>query len=212
MSDGKRTIIKQLPKITFYSDETILIKDIRASYPHLDKPWSMADGNEKKFSITGLIPKTQEYNDSTRMLNDHIDNMLAEMKKQPLPQSRKCLRDGDQTGKLEMAGHWTISASEREQPKLRGRNIDPRTGSLEIIPPEEAARVFYGGCWVSILISLWYQEHQVGGRRVNANLRAVQFMRNDTSFGRGRISDDVIDDTFEPVPDDEGGFAQQYDL
>jgi hypothetical protein len=37
-------------------------------------------------------------------------------------------------------------------------------------------------------------------------------MRNDTSFGRGRISDDVIDDTFEPVPDDEGGFAQQYDL
>jgi hypothetical protein len=80
----------------------------------------MADGNEKKFSITGLIPKTADYNDSTRMLNDHIDNMLAEMKKQPLPQSRKCLRDGDQTGKLEMAGHWTISASEREQPKLRG--------------------------------------------------------------------------------------------
>jgi hypothetical protein len=58
MSDGKRTVIKQLPKITFYSDDTILLKDIRASYPHLDKPWSMADGNEKKFSITGLIPKT----------------------------------------------------------------------------------------------------------------------------------------------------------
>jgi hypothetical protein len=146
------------------------------------------------------------------MLNDHIDNMLAEMKKQPLPQSRKCLRDGDQTGKPEMVGHWTISASEREQPILRGRYIDPRTGSLEIVPPEEAAKVFYGGCWVSILISLWYQEHQVGGRRVNANLRAVQFLRNDTSFGRGRISDDVVDDTFEPVPDDEGGFAQQFDL
>jgi hypothetical protein len=44
MSDGKRTIIKQLPKITFYSDETILIKDIRASTRTSTNPgrWPMA--------------------------------------------------------------------------------------------------------------------------------------------------------------------------
>jgi hypothetical protein len=153
-----------------------------------------------------LIPKTPEYRESVQALNQYIDRFLIDNRREALPQSRKCLRDGDDTGKAEMAGHWTITASEREPPMLRGRYIDPRIGSLEIIPPDQAAKVFYGGCWVSILIALWYQEHMTGGRRVNANLRAVQFVRNDSPFGRGRISDAVVDDTFEPIPEDEGGF------
>jgi len=221
MSDVKerRTKILELPKIIFYSDESIYIKDVRASYPHLDKPWSMDESGDKKYSIMGLIPKTPEYADSVQALFTHMADYLKERKLQPLPPARLCLRDGDLTAKAEMAGHWTISASEKEPPILRGRYIDARTGQLEVIPPEDAAKVFYGGCWCHLLVRLWFQNHPTGGRRINANLRAVQFVRNDTAFGgRGRITADDVDDTFEPIADDEGGFdkagdeAAKYDL
>jgi len=204
---AKRTILRQLPKIIFYSDQTIQIQDVRASYPHLDKPWAMSEKGVKKYQIVGLIPKTPEYLSSIQALNEHIDQFLAEKRLQPLPQSRKCLRNGDEAGKPEMMGHWTISAAERDPPMLRGRHKDLRTGTLEVIPPDQAAKVFYGGCWVHLLIKLWYQEHDEGGRRVNANLFAVQFVRDDKAFGRGRISDEVVDSTFGEIPDDDGGFA-----
>lgn len=207
-----RIKVRELPKIVFYNDGGIYFRHVRASYPHLDKPWSMSEKSEKKYQIMGLIPKTPEYDESVAALNEYIDNFLAERRLQPLPQSRKFLRHGEETGKPEMMGHWTLSAAERKEPRLIGRHIDPRTGSFEVIPPSEADKVFYGGCWVSILFRVWYQEHQEGGRRVNANLDAVQFIRNDTVFGRSRITDDIIDDTFEEVPDDEGGFEQKYEL
>lgn len=208
-----RTRILELPKIVFYSDATIQLKDVRASYPHLDAPWAMSEKSVKKYQIVGLIPKTAEYRSSVQALNDHIDEFVANLKKQPLPQSRKCLRDGNETGKPEMKDHWTISAAERDPPILRGRFKDLRTGTLEVIPPEKAAQVFYGGCWVNLLISLWYQEHDEGGRRCNANLRSVQFVRDDTAFGRNRITDEVVDDTFGEIPDDQGGFEQPpFDL
>ena len=201
-----RTVLRDLPKIRFYSDGGILLKEVRASYPHLDKPWGMAEGADKKYGIMGLIPKTQEYRESVQAFNAFIDQFLVDLGKEPLPQSRKCLRNGDETGKPEMMNHWTVSASEHEQPRLRGRY-------MEIIPPEKVAQVIYWGCWVSMLIKLWYQEHKTGGRRVNANLHAVQFIRDDKPFGRGRITDAIVDDTFEPIADDDGGFQQQqYDL
>lgn len=205
-----RVIVRHLPKVAFYSDGGIAIKDVRASYPHLDKPWAMSDTGEKKYSIVGLAPKTDEYRESIMALNAYLDQWLIDNKLPALPQNRKFLRNGDETGKPESMNHWTISASERNEPRLRGRLIDQRTGTLETIPPDQATKVFYGGCWVNILIKPWYQNHQTGGRRLNANLHAVQFVRNDKAFGRARISDEAIDDTFEEIPDTESGYG--FDL
>ena len=216
MSDVKEKAraIVQLPKLTIFSDGKIYIKDVRCSYPHLDKPWSMDPTSEPKYSVMGLIPKTADYRESVDALNTYLRKLLTDNKRQPLPQNRMFLRDGDETGKAEMAGHWTVSASEKDPPILRGRYLDRATGKPEIIPPSDAAKVFYGGCWISIFCEAWYQNHQVGGRRMNANLRAVQFLRNDTPFGRGRITDEEVDDVFEAVPDDEGGFEKDapFDL
>jgi hypothetical protein len=213
VQSAPRTVIRELPKILFYSDGGIYLKDVRLSYPHLDKPWAMTDRGEKKYQLMGLVPKLPEYRESIDALNRYLDEFLAERKLQPLPQARKFLRNGDDTGKPEMMNHWTVSASEKQEPRLRGRHIDQRTGTLEIIPPEEAAKVFYGGCWANVLIKAWYQDHPEGGRRLNANLHAVQFVRHDKPFGRGRISDAVIDETFGEIPDEEGGYeGASYDL
>lgn len=216
MSDvkDKARVIVQLPKLTIYSDGKIYIKDVRCSYPHLDKPWAMDPTADPKYSIMGLIPKTADYRESVEALQKYLANFLAEKRLQPIPKNRMFLRDGDDTGKKEMAGHWTVSASERDPPILRGRYLDRTTGKIEIVSPADAAKVYYGGCWVSLMLEAWHQNHQVGGRRLNANLRAVQFLRNDTPFGRGRISDDEVDDVFEAVPDDEGGFEKDapFDL
>jgi hypothetical protein len=61
--------------------------------------------------------------------------------------------------------------------------------------------VFYPGCWVNTLIKPWFQDHPEGGKKVNANLIAVQFVRDDDSFGTGRISADEVDATLVPAGD-----------
>lgn len=69
---------------------------------------------------------------------------------------------------------------------------------------EKVADMVYGGCWAHILIRPWYQDgKKVGagyGKRVNAGLVGVQFIRDDEPFGEGRI-----DDTDAWGNEDEGG-------
>ena len=59
----------------------------------------------------------------------------------------------------------------------------------------------YAGCYVNGTITLWTQDHPVGGKRINANLRGVQFLRDGESFGGApRI---IAEEEFDPVEPEE---------
>jgi CBS domain-containing protein len=126
--------------------------------------------------------------------------MMKENKIDDLASDRKFLRNGDTMGRAEFKGMYVLSASESNRPHLRDR----RAAKVE---PENADQMFYGGCWANVLVRPWWQNHQKYGKRVNAGLAAVQFLRDDEPFGEGRISDDDVDDTFAPVGDDDSGFG-----
>jgi hypothetical protein len=208
MSDGStRTIVKQEDFATLYSDGTILLKEVRVSYPHLEKPYVGEDGTAK-YGIIGMMPQTEAYKASAQLVIREINQMVKERNKDAaIPSDRKFMRDGNlKVDKPEYAGHYTISAHETRQPSLRGRGKDPKTGKARALTSEEAGRVFYGGCWVNCLIRPWWQDHKKGGKRVNANLLAVQFVRDDEAFGEGRISEDAIDESFGAIDDDESGY------
>jgi len=55
-----------------------------------------------------------------------------------------------------------------------------------------------------VLVRPWFQDNKFG-KRINAGLSAVQFLRDDTAFGEGRITEDQIDDTFSDESDDSSG-------
>jgi hypothetical protein len=210
MSDVQtaRTVIKQEDFATLYSDGTILVKEVRLSYPHLDKPFKGEDGQGKpRYGVVALMPKTSDRSASKNVIRDEVRRILTEKKAQ-VPDTNKFLRDGDlRPDKAYWNGNWTISAGEGEgrPPALRGRGKDPKTGRAKVLTPEEAARVFYAGCVANILIRPWWQDNKYG-KKVNANLLAVQFVRDDEAFGEGRISDDAIDESFGAIDDDDSGY------
>lgn len=211
MSDVKepRTVVKKEDFATLFSDGTILVKMLRASYPHvLSRYKGDDDDGEGKHSIVGLMPKQKPYFRSKDLIKGEIDRIISEAKLKGLPPDRKFLRDGDQAGKEECEGMFTINASESRRPTALHRIRDPKTKKPKVLEPGKDDDVIYPGCWVNILIRPWYQDHKKYGKRVNAGLVAVQFVKDDEAFGQSRISQDEIASNFDEFADDD---ASGYD-
>jgi len=203
-----RTIVKKVDHAALYSDGTILIQGVRASYPHVFAPYkgdNDTTGNGK-YGIVALMPKGAEYRAAKDLIRDRINELMRENKVEALKADNKFLRDGDQAAKAEYAGMFTINASEVRRPAVRGNKRDPKTGKPVVLVPGKDDDVIYAGAWVNVLIRPWFQNNQYG-KKVNAGLAAVQFVRDDEAFGQGRISDDAIDSTFDDgLSDDDSGF------
>jgi hypothetical protein len=204
-----REIVKQVKNAVLYADGTIRVDNVRLSYPSLARPKVETDdeGNKKgeSYCAVGLMPK-KTHGAAKDLIKAQNEKLMKENDTKALPSDRKFMRDGDQTDKPENEGMYMISAREKKRPSCRGR--DKR--ALEI---NEIENVLYPGCWVNLLIRPWFQDNKKYGKRVNANLIAVQFVRDDEQFGEGRISEDDIDDTFDDIEDeDDGGFEDDDEL
>ena len=213
----KRTIVKQAEKAILYSDGTILVKDVRASYPHIFKPYEgQNDDGAKtaKYGIVSLMPKTKDYLPAKDLIRDHILQMIREQKLKDLPATNKFLRDGNLAAREEYEGMFTINASEDRRPAVRGNRRDPKTGKAVVLTEDDGT--IYAGCWVNVLIRPWYFNGQSKngksyGKRLAAGLVAVQLANtpagmSDEPFGQGRISEEDVDETFAEFTDDESGY------
>lgn len=192
-----REIKKKVKNAILYTDGTIRISGVRFSYPHLRKPYKGDDDKgEPKYGLVALLPK-KTHRAAKDLIKERIEELLKENKVKSLASDRKFLRDGDTSGKPEHEGHYTVSARETRRPPLRNRDNS-------VVEPEDADEVFQPGYWGDVLIRPWYQNNKYG-KRVNAGLSSVQFVKKDEVFGEGRISDEDLDDTFEDYgdPDDD---------
>ena len=214
MSETKRTVVKKVENCVLYSDGLIKVENVRLSYPHLDKPYAGkpdASGKtgEPKYSVTALLNKTT-HKAAQALILAQINEICTAKKwmkdgKRTIPSSKLCLKNGDEEAKEEYAGMWSLNAREKIAPKLR----DKRKNRVE---QSQAAEMFYPGCWSNVVIKLWPQDNSYG-KRINANLTMVQFVKDDSSFGEGRISDDDADDLLDSVDDDDadGGDGDDND-
>jgi hypothetical protein len=197
----------QKPQAVLYSDGTILVNDIRFSYPNLGKPFEGTDDNGQKksrYGLKGMMPKAT-HKPAMRLMKKHMEKMMADNKTSDLASDRKYLRNGDDLGKPEMKGMFVFSASEDTQPSLRD-------AAAQKIGSDVAQKLFYGGCWGNALIRPWWQNHAKYGKRVNAGIAAAQFVRDDEPFGEGRVTEDDVDNTFAPVEGASNGFDDNTDL
>lgn len=175
--------------------EQIVIKGARLSFPSIFKR-SMYEGKEGKYEATLLIPKDNEQ--VVKMLKGKIKGKMDENKVKKISSERICLKDGDDIydekgDKYEAyKGHYSLKASNNSQPKV----VDRRMNDVS-----EDDNVIYGGCYVNAIISLWYQNNAYG-KRINANLLAVQFVEDGEPFGSGPID---VTGGFEVLEEDEFG-------
>ena len=168
----------------------IKLQNVRLSFPSLFRK-AQFQGEETKYEATFMLDK-EEHADKIAEIEKAIQaGMKEHFKGAKIPSDKICLKDGDQSGRDEYEGHYTIKCANNKRPKVIDRDKTPLT---------EDDDKPYSGCYVNAVIDLWYQNNGYG-KRVNANLLGVQFFKDGEPFESGSVADD--DDFEEFEVDDE---------
>ena len=163
----------------------MMLKNVRLSFPSIFQKAEF-DGNVGKYEATFLIDKSDTK--TKAMLDEAIATAIAEAKVK-VTGDKRCLKDGDDSEYDGYAGNWSFKAANSKRPTVIDRDKTP------IIEEDEK---IYAGCYVNAVVDLWIQNNKFG-KRVNANLYGVQFVKDGEPFGMG--STDVTDD-FDDLEDD----------
>lgn len=204
-----RTIVKSAKNskgqtiAKLYSDGTILISDVRASYPHIDKMWRKNEKDQLAYSITGILP-TATHQPAIDLLLGVCEDIYKERNKgQDIKDDAKFIRDGKPTKKAEYADAWIVASRETEKPTV----LHPDKSEMD--SPEEIKSTIKAGFYIDLLVQPWWQDNE-HGKRINASLRAVRFRREGPLIAEGGISKDDAISSFDD--DDEGGFGGDDDM
>jgi hypothetical protein len=94
-------------------------------------------------------------------------------------------------------GMFYIATANDTRPVL----VDKKRKKLDEV---DGPTLLYAGAYVNTVITLWTQDHEVGGKGINANLRIIQFVKNGEAFGRGPAdaSEELKDVDIEDDDDD----------
>ena len=160
----------------------IKLENVRLSFPSLFRKANF-NGEETKYEATLLINKDSQA-DLIKQLEKAIQEKLkTDLKGAKLGADKICLRDGDGVDYDGYEGHMSLKAANSKRPLVIDKDKSPLT---------EDDNVIYGGCYVNAIIELWAQNNN-WGKRINANLLGVQFVRDGESFGSAGESASVDD-------------------
>ena len=159
----------------------ILLKDVRLAFPNLWKASAPKGGGEEAFSASFILPKTHKQLPEIRKALSELAiekwgaKGLATYK--TLESTGKtCLHDGDSKAEYEgFEGNFFISSRAKVRPSV----FDGQRQELT-----QADGKPYSGCYVNASIELWAQDNSFG-KRINAQLRGVQFLRDGDAFAGG---------------------------
>ena len=164
----------------------IQLKNVRLSFPSLFQK-AQFNGEDGKYEATFL------FNKKDKKLKAKLDKAISAKLKEAnvkVPQDKRCLKDGDEVDYAGYEGNWSLKASQSRRPTVIDRDRSPVT---------EGDNVLYAGCFVNAIVDLWVQNNSFG-KRINANLYGVQFVKDGEAFGMGPV--DVTDD-FDDISDDD---------
>jgi hypothetical protein len=180
------------------NDDMIMITGARVSFPHLFKRPTI-DGEEGSYgAVLMLDPKKHAKVIST------IEKGITELSKfkfkgKKIPSDKLCLRDGDDKGRTEYEGYQILSANTRNKPLVIG-------GDGRNVITDEEDNPIYAGCVVNVKIRLWAQDNRYG-KRVNAELVAIQFSKDGEPLDGSYVSAEDAISGFDAVEDEDDFLA-----
>lgn len=167
------------------------LNNVRLSYPALFEPKSGPEGGEPKYSASFLMDKDTDKSNIEEMReailttakgmwgDDKVKwkdgKLLLKKADGGGLQVKTCLRDGDE--KAGTSGYENViffSASNKVSVPVVDKNPS--------IALTKASGKPYAGGYVNVSIRLWCQDNKFG-KRVNAELKAVQFAADGEPFG-----------------------------
>ncbi len=195
------------------TSEKIQLKNVRLSFARLFVPKAFREGQKARYEASFLLdPSNEEHQEQIETLQRAALGVIKAKHNGKVPKALDlCFgyADGDPikvgpnkyTNKPKeydgYEGMLAVSSANTTQPKVVGRKRDPDTGKFEVVT-EESGEV-YSGCYVNATITLWAQDNEFG-KRVNANLRAVQYVSKGDAFGVAPVD---ADDEFDEVQVDD---------
>ncbi len=155
----------------------VKLKNVRLSFPALFKAKAFNDSGTPKYSAVFLLDKAKNKGEIAA-IEKAIETVIKD--KWPKGINRKimkpsCLHDGEEKPETDGYGEdvMYVSASNAKRVPVVDADMTPLT--------EESGKP-YAGCFVNASIRLWAQDNEYG-KRVNAQLRAVQFLKDGEPFG-----------------------------
>ena len=165
------------------SASKIVTGKARLSYVNLFQPRAQNEGQEPKYSVCVLVPKTDTA--TVNKIKAAIESAKEAGKptwggKVP-PGLKVPLRDGDtERDTPEYKGHWFINATSKQRPQVVDASVQPILSADEV----------YSGCYGRVSIN-FYAYNQNGNRGVAAGLGNVQKVADGEPLsGRSRAEDD----------------------
>jgi hypothetical protein len=199
----------------------VKLKNVRLSFAHLFEPQEgkvddvTGVKGEPKFNCSFLFSKTDaDGKANLANVKRAADEVKADKwgKNPPkLKPEKICLRDGDQEDYDGYEDSYYVSSSNAKQPVLIDRKKDSKGKWIRLVnaegkPIPGAAGLLYSGCYVNAVVRLWAQDNK-HGKRINASLEAVQFLKHGDAFGAKQVdAEDAFDD------DDTSGFDDDADI
>ena len=172
----------------------IQLKNVRLAFANaIFRPKAINDG-EPSYSSLFIIDPTQQKK-LVKEIRAAMDTVAEEKwttrTKKIMTALKKadklCLHDGDTKEEYDgFEDMLYISARAKTAPLIIDRDRSPLS--------ERSGRP-YSGCYVNGIIDIWAQDSSEYGKRINAGLKGIQFVRDGDPFGGGKAADaDDFDD------------------
>ena len=161
----------------------VMIREARLAFPALFQPRTVNGEGKPRYSATLLLeaddPQLAGIKKAIHIVarekwKDKAPAILVSLEKV----GKVALHDGDEKAQYDgFAGTMFVAASAQETapPTV----VDAARQALT-----ERSGKPYAGCYVNASTELWAQDNAYG-KRINATLRGVQFVRDGDSFGAG---------------------------
>lgn len=166
----------------------LMLRNVRLAFPNLWQARPPKDGKGKAKYGASLIltpdnPAIKELEAAfVKMAREKWAEKGDAILKGLKAQDRLCLHDGStKAGYAGFEGNMFVSANSEIRPSVF--NVD-RT------PLQEGDGKPYSGCFVNASIELWTQDSKDYGKRINAQLRGIQFFRDGDAFAAGTAASD----------------------
>lgn len=176
----------------------VRIENVRLSFPQLFEAKQGRDGNgnpsgKAVFSAVFLLDKVKNKADIERLTKAAQFVKQEKWQGKPVNLTGKSIRDGTEKEATDGYGPGVvfISARNEKRPGVVNRDLSPLTA--------EDGRP-YAGCYVNATVRCWAQDNGFG-KRINWQLRNVQFVRDGEPFGEKPTPPEQ---EFAALPDDGG--------
>jgi len=179
------------------SATSVVTGEVRLSYVNLFQPRAAQQGGEPKYSVTILLPKSDQatYQRIMQAIQAAYEKGVTEKWNGARPPLKTTIHDGDGVRPSgdpfgpECKGHWVFTASSKQRPEIVDANLNPIIDQSKV----------YSGVYGRVHIN-FFAYSQSGNRGIAAGLGPVQILRDGEPLGGRVTAEEAFGAAPAPVP------------